>query len=398
VTWPTCAGEPCSGIRVEGFNRCLAHLTPDELNLFLGRLNRGSDLDARGTIISVELLAKLMDAVKVFGHLNFEKAEFENVDDVGPLVARRLTLDGARFARHAQIGVRVDLLTCVGTRFEDGVTLRVATGVIIAERTVFGAASSIVSSGVGGPQMKRDAAWEQKLREAGMGGPALVSLRGTDVGNLVVGDIDLSWCLFAGAHRLDQIRFDGDCWWNSPPLKVPGTRRTMLAEEIIQFDFYQHPFITDEPFIVLERVTGLYRSLRKALEDGKNEVEAGDFYYGEMQTRRIYHGTPWRDRMILRAYWLLSGYGQRAGRAVAALGVLVAMVIGLLFAVGLPGEVAWTWARVDQSLRIGMGAVVFREAGQTLTSAGSWTVMVARFAGPVLLALAVLAIRARVKR
>jgi hypothetical protein len=45
-----------------------------------------------------------------------------------------------------------------------------------------------------------------------------------------------------------------------------------------------------------------------------------------------------------------------------------------------------------------MGAVVFREAGQTLTSAGSWTVMVARFAGPVLLALAVLAIRARVKR
>jgi uncharacterized protein (UPF0548 family) len=73
-------------------------------------------------------------------------------------------------------------------------------------------------------------------------------------------------------------------------------------------------------------------------------------------------------------------------------------VIGLLFAVGLPGEVAWTWARVDQSLRIGMGAVVFREAGQTLTSAGSWTVMVARFAGPVLLALAVLAIRARVKR
>ena len=70
----------------------------------------------------------------------------------------------------------------------------------------------------------------------------------------------------------------------------------------------------------------------------------------------------------------------------------------LLFLVGLPGDLVWSWARIDQSLRIGAGAVVFRDAGQTLTSAGSWTVMIARFAGPVLLALAVLAIRARVKR
>jgi hypothetical protein len=143
---------------------------------------------------------------------------------------------------------------------------------------------------------------------------------------------------------------------------------------------------------------GLYRSLRKALEDSKNEAGAGDFYYGEMEMRRRSGTTRRTEKLILWAYWLLSGYGQRAGRAVAWLAVLVAVVCVLLFTVGLPGPVVWTGARIDQALRIGMGAVVFREAGQALTSAGNWTVMVARFAGPVLLALAVLAVRARVKR
>lgn len=344
-----------------------------------------------------------MEAVPVFGHLNFTKVEFENVDTLGPLVAHRLTLDGARFERHTQIEVRSDWLTCVGTRFEDGATMRVSQAVIIAERTVFGTASSIVNSSYKSG-LKLDADWEQRRDKSGLIGTALVSLRGTDVGNLIVADIDLGWCLFAGAHRLDQISFDGDCWFNSPPIKVPGTRRAILAEEIIQFGFHwhhfgshQHPFV-DDAIIVLERVTGLYRSLRKALEDGKNEAGAGDFYYGEMQTRRIYPGTPQTERWILRAYWALSGYGQRAGRAIAWLGVLVAVVCGVLFTVGLPGPIAWTWGRVDQALRVGMSAVVFRDAGQALTSAGQWTVMVARFAGPVLLALAVLAVRARVKR
>jgi hypothetical protein len=158
-----------------------------------------------------------------------------------------------------------------------------------------------------------------------------------------------------------------------------------------------HPFVIDAG-VPVKRVIGLYRSMRKALEDSKNDAGAGDFYYGEMDARRRYWRTPWAERQILRGYWLLSGYGQRAGRAVVAMGVLVAVVCVLLFTVGLPGGVQWSWGRVDQSLRIGMGAVVFRDAGQQLTSAGNWTVMVARFAGPALLALAVLAIRARVKR
>ncbi len=341
-----------------------------------------------------------MEAVTDWGHLDFGNAIFQGVIEFGPVAAHRLTLDGARFDRHVQFEVTVDWLTFVGTRFDDGMTLHIGYGAIVAERTFFGAPSSIASD-FADKRHRMDDKFREKWEQSSLVGPGLVSLRGTDVSNLLVVDIDLRWCLFAGAHRLDQLRFAGDCWFNSLEVPRPMTRRIIIAEEyLLRLDLSgplsQHPFLPDRT-IGLERIMNLYRSLRKALEDSKNEAGAGDFYYGEMQARRHYE-TNWTELLTLRTYWLLSGYGQRAGRAVAWLGVLAVIVCTLLFVWGLPGEVVWTWARVDQALRIGTGAVVFREAGQTLTSAGSWTVMVARFTGPVLLALAVLAIRARVKR
>jgi hypothetical protein len=158
-----------------------------------------------------------------------------------------------------------------------------------------------------------------------------------------------------------------------------------------------HPFLSGSHWISPDRLAVLYRSLRKAFEDDKNEAGAGDFYYGEMEARRHSAATPRAERWILAVYWLLSGHGQRAGRAIAAVFGLVAVVSVLLFTVGLPGPVAG-WGRLDQAIRIALGAVVFRDAGQQLTSPGLWTVMIARFLGPVLLALGVLAVRARVKR
>jgi len=69
--------------------------------------------------------------------------------------------------------------------------------------------------------------------------------------------------------------------------------------------------------------------------------------------------------------------------------VLVATVAVLLAVWGQPPA---------EAAQIAIGAVVLRDPGAKLTEAGQWTVMVARFLGPVLLALAVLAVRARVKR
>jgi hypothetical protein len=79
----------------------------------------------------------------------------------------------------------------------------------------------------------------------------------------------------------------------------------------------------------------LYRALRKGREDTKDEPGAADFYYGEMEMRRLARrpvnpigagriGAASRrrvERWILTAHWLVSGYGLRAWRAVAALAV-----------------------------------------------------------------------------
>ncbi len=55
-------------------------------------------------------------------------------------------------------------------------------------------------------------------------------------------------------------------------------------------------------------------------------------------------------------------------------------------------------SRVERSLRVVINSVIFRSSGQDLTTTGTYTEMTSRLAEPVLLGLAVLAIRNRVKR
>ncbi len=57
-----------------------------------------------------------------------------------------------------------------------------------------------------------------------------------------------------------------------------------------------------------------------------------------------------------------------------------------------------TTERFEKSLRVVINSVVFRSSGQELTTAGTYTEMASRLAEPVLLGLAVLAVRSRVKR
>lgn len=54
--------------------------------------------------------------------------------------------------------------------------------------------------------------------------------------------------------------------------------------------------------------------------------------------------------------------------------------------------------RAEKTLRVVVNSVVFRSSGQDLTTAGTYTEMASRFLEPVLLGLAILAIRSRVKR
>ncbi|MDA2813201.1 pentapeptide repeat-containing protein [Nocardiopsis sp. RSe5-2] len=282
--------------------------------------------------------------------------------------------------------------------------------------------------------------------------PVVVSLRGVDCTNLTLNDVDLSSCRFAGAMNVAALGLQGQCVFARPPRTRGGrfgrlvrwSRRRVLAEErewrtamgyrgwVDDPDEAEYLVGLERPEVSAEQMADLYRSLRRALEDNADQPGAADFYYGEMLFRARAVSTPSAERAILWAYWAFSGFGLRALRALAALAVLVAVTTAVLAGWGIPdkapqqrveftlppgasgGQVAaeidtpsaglpdredrWTGDRLEKAARIAMGAVVFRDAGKELTDVGAWTVVVSRFTGPVLLALAVLAVRNRVKR
>ncbi|MFD6308125.1 hypothetical protein ACFWFF_34525, partial [Streptomyces sp. NPDC060223] len=57
-----------------------------------------------------------------------------------------------------------------------------------------------------------------------------------------------------------------------------------------------------------------------------------------------------------------------------------------------------TGKRFEKALNVTLNSVVFRSSGQGLTTAGTYIEMASRVTEPILLGLAVLAVRSRVKR
>jgi hypothetical protein len=141
----------------------------------------------------------------------------------------------------------------------------------------------------------------------------------------------------------------------------------------------------------------LYRQLRKAMEDAKNEPGAADFYYGEMEMRRA--GARRGEKLLLWLYWLASGYGLRVGRALIALLVVVAVLaLGMQYA-GFPGKPVPYIDALLYSLRSTVAVDVKTSAvPENVTRWGQVFRIMLRIAGPLFVGLAALAIRNRVKR
>lgn len=413
--WPTCTVEGCRGIQVDGTS-CLLHSPAREE--FLADLHPGADLDLRGTVLSSDLFGRIVERFRAgdelahygtvsfsnvwfTGDAHFELAMFEgyarfpgacfsgnagfggayfkdgvdfdqalfNAADLHINVVHDAHFRRTRFVERAVLTIHTTNLEVREAQFAKGVTLRVLGGSVDATDAVFGEPTSIIG------------------HSDGRSPAELISLRRVDVRGLVLIDVGLGRCVFDGAHGLDQLRLEGHCPFGQSRPRWWSTRRQMLAGELAWLGEWAS-LPPDEP-VGPARLAGQYRSLRKSFEDSKNEAGAGDFYYGEMEMRRHSEETSRAERTILWFYWLFSGYGQRASRALAALFVVVATVTTLLTVWGQDFGLA---------ARTAVGAVVFRADDADLTAAGEWTVLVARFLGPVLLALAALAVRARVKR
>jgi hypothetical protein len=269
--------------------------------------------------------------------------------------------------------------------------------------------------------------------------PKLLSLRQVDGSKLVLSNVDLRLCIFQEAYNLDSLRIEGPKAFRDTPAgwktaKTVGhgfplwrwTRRQALTEE--------HEWRASRPFAVTpnrplppqvvdwemlpssvrqelhlrtshsiqllkpDELASLYRALRKAQEDNKNEPGAADFYYGEMEMRRKATSS-WPERFVLTLYWLVSGYSLRGLRALLSLAIVIIGLATLLQVVGFNGG--------DPSFRdvliyAAQGTLSLQTSDKALTEHVSWAGemlrIILRLSGPVLLGLALLSIRNRVKR
>jgi hypothetical protein len=98
-------------------------------------------------------------------------------------------------------------------------------------------------------------------------------------------------------------------------------------------------------------------------------------------------------------YWLVSGYGLRGLRALAWLAVVVVGIAGLLQGIGFNGGDP---GFRDALIYAAQSTVSIASSNKALTEHVSWAGevlrIVLRLTGPVLLGLALLAVRNRVKR
>jgi len=259
----------------------------------------------------------------------------------------------------------------------------------------------------------------------------LVSLRDVDVSNLELVDIDLQRCLFDGAYHLDQLGLQGNSSfldgpkgvhfkWGWPPIWW-STRRKLLAEEAWWRAYREMRGETDArggkwggiefspPDWIIEhggrsperlepsRLAAMYRTLRKAQEDRKNEPGAADFYYGEMEMRRCSEVTPLGERLILIAYWLFAGYGLRGTRALLALLLVISVSSVLLYNYGflMSGR---SYSLVDTVVYALASSVALPANAAQLSTFGELLRILLRLVGPLLLGLFLLSVRNRIKR
>jgi hypothetical protein len=385
------------------------------------------------------------DSATFQGNAWFQSTVFEQWVSFGPLVcAGEVSLSGAVFNGPATLSFAARHLECRRTRWLSTAEVRLRYTSVDFAHAVFEYPLTIVAEADPFVLSTGEPLEERALAHAPHDAVRIVSLRGVDAAHLVLADVDLSECLFTGTVHLDQVRLEGDCSFDTVPSgthwrrgrPVRFTPRRTLAEE--------HHWRAKQPDAVPgwnvavlgagragpAQLAPVYRALRKAFEDNKNEPGAADFYYGEMEMRRHDRTAASRaERGLLHAYWMLSGYGLRALRALGWLAAAMLVTLVLLMGFGLPkedpkkeatgtvppggGKVTFhidkddpqnptgnrfSGKRFEKALNVTLNSVVFRSSGQDLTTAGTYIEMTSRLVEPALLALAVLAVRGRIKR
>ena len=161
--------------------------------------------------------------------------------------------------------------------------------------------------------------------------------------------------------------------------------------------------------VTAKTVEAVYRQLRTTLEATKAFSAAADFFYGEMEMRRLAAPRMSAERILLALYKLACGYGVRASRA------FVTYVAVLLFTgAALRYRTSWFVAESSKvtaspglyltdywdcvAIAARNSVTFFGGVSEGWTAAGVALMFVVRLIGPAAFAFILLALRSRVQR
>jgi hypothetical protein len=150
----------------------------------------------------------------------------------------------------------------------------------------------------------------------------------------------------------------------------------------------------------------LYRDLKNNLDDERDYITAGDFYFGEMnafaecgkEDKKL--RSWWGKRAVYFMYWLAAGYGERPLRSIlfflCRLGILAASFRYECFT--LEGKTIWpSWFDAAEH---GLRALTLNRNYYIEPKCfwGRWYTLAANIVGPVQIALIAIALRRRFRR
>jgi hypothetical protein len=390
------------------------------------------------------------DGVRFSGEAQFPYARLGDGSRLGPCRARVLVLTRSRIGANVTVQCRTEEIDASDVDCPEGLSLQLDGGLYVdaarihspGRLTLRYADGELTLAGASFTSPTTIAAPDRTLTP-----PRLLGLSRVDATNLTLVGLDLGSCRLLDCYNRDQLRIDGPPRLAGPPPGRRWTGRQVLAEEHLWRARYdrrpggwfptacRHPGETAPDHTPLER-TGTaarqqaarlqtaYRDLRKGREDAKDEPGSADLYYGEMELRRLAAPPRSIDRGLLTAYWAVAGYGLRAWRPLVTLLVTLALATVGFATVGFAAATR-TEYRPTAPTRTGQPAVYRQVTVPTghpgwdaaldhsidsatsllrpaqpvpLTFWGRVFEIALRLLGPVLLGLAVLAIRGRVKR
>lgn len=393
--------------------------------------------------------------VEVKDKLLLRQATLAAGSRLGPLHADHLWMDEARLGRGALVHCTADLVEGYGVICAEPVQLNISSHALVDFPEVHSPSHLSLSCSSNGVE----------VRGAAFSGPATIGpvpdepdgdtgavtrrsvpvprLDRVNAANLTLSGVDLRTTRLLDTYARDQLRIDGPPMMAGPPVSNRWTQRLVLAEEHLwraKYDRRPEGWFPPECRRLEDRapvhqpdtrrtqgarteaahIQSVYRDLRKGREDAKDEPGAADFYFGEMEMRRVAAAPHTAERAVLTLYWAVSGYGLRATRALAALFLVLLLGVVGVYAVGfapstkqeirpVPGREGTYVLVTVEGPKPGLKAafeftieaatsLVRSPTPRPLTVAGRMIELILRLIGPLLLGLAVLSLRGRVKR